>query len=157
MANGIINGVVAPCEYSKAQVKNSTKANKIGYADNTSPAMALIWSIWASTKVVPNVTIPRITARELIPERNVGANTMESGDVLQKTTIKHAALSIQMMMISRVPIGLPISKPGRNCGNAARITIAIVAIMNRTTENFSLVVLSPFSLRTYALSLLQTV
>ena len=100
--------------------------------------------MWASTKVVPNVTIPNMTARELIPERNVGAKTIEFGDVLQKITIKQAALSIQMMMISRVPIGLPISKPGRNCGKAANITIATVAIRKTTTENFSRVVLSPF-------------
>ena len=60
---------------------------------------------------------------------------MASVAVSHSTTIRQAAESIQIIMISRVSIGLPISKPGRSWGKAARITIATVASRNNPTES----------------------
>lgn len=112
-----------------------TSANNIGYACKISPAISLISVKCASIKVVPKVTMPRITASELIPARNVEVRIMASVAVLHSITIRQAAESIQIIMISRVSIGLPISKPGRSWGKAARITIATVASRNNPTES----------------------
>lgn len=45
---------------------------------------------------------------------------MSSVDILHSITIRQAAESMQIIIISRVSIGLLISKPGRNWGECSK-------------------------------------
>ena len=107
-ATGTSKAAVAPWLKRSADTQKNATARRAGYCSSKAVACVLISGICAPMIVELIQTIPRTTTKLSMPPPKIGVFLILSSEISQNQYITRPAISMEIMMMSRLPRVWPI-------------------------------------------------